>query len=275
MNRKRITQVFPWLFPIRKRQRKLFFYIKMRFDGNRYSIKKSDTLLPYSIFETSCPICNEETGFDMIYQKNKEYNLKLAAETVSKIIIKPHETFSFWQLVRYADKYMPYKEGLVVINEELTTEKGGGLCQLSNLLFWMFLHTPLTVIERHSHKVKKFPEPPSDAVIGVDAAVSEGWLDLKVRNDTENIFQINIYFDDKNIKGQILTNEDMGRTYVITNGTPVYYESNNKIYEKIDVIQKTILPDSGECVSSKLLYVNLCEIGYQLPEDIIIEKNFS
>ena len=47
------------------------------------------------------------------------------------------------------------------------------------------LHTPLTLTERHGHQVKDFPEPPSDAPLGVDATVAEGWLDLRVRNDTE------------------------------------------------------------------------------------------
>lgn len=242
--------------------------MRMKFDGNHYSNKKSDILFSYLIFETSCPIYNEKTGFEMLYQKNKEYNLKLAADTVNGIMIQPHETFSFWKLVRYADKYASYREGLVVINGELTTESGGGLCQLSNLLFWMFLHTPLTIIERHGHKVKNFPEPSSDAVMGVDAAVSEGWLDLKVRNDTESIFQINISFDEKNITGQILANEDIGKSYVVTNGAPVYYKDNQKTYEKVDVIQNIILPISGELVSSNLLYVNLCEIGYKLSEDM-------
>ena len=31
-------------------------------------------------------------------------NMKLAANTLNKVLICPGETFSFWQLVRYADK---------------------------------------------------------------------------------------------------------------------------------------------------------------------------
>lgn len=272
MNRKRITQIFPWMLPIRKIQKKMFFYLKMKFDRNHYSNIKSEFMFPNLLFETSSAIFNEKTGFEMIYQKNKKYNLELAAKTVNGIMIYPHETFSFWKLVRYADKHESYKEGLVVINDELTTERGGGLCQLSNLLFWMFLHTPLTIIERHGHTIKKFPDPPGNAVIGVDAAVSEGWLDLKVRNDTESIFQINIAFGENNIIGQIFVNEDIGKTYIVTNGEPVYYKENQKIYEKVDIIQNVFLSESGECESGKVLYVNLCEIGYQLSETIKINE---
>ena len=49
MARKRITQIFPFLLPLRVKQRKLFFYLKMRFDRNRYS-KRADTI--YSISTT-------------------------------------------------------------------------------------------------------------------------------------------------------------------------------------------------------------------------------
>ena len=53
MSRKRLTQVFPFLLPLRKWQRKKYFYFKMKFDGNRYAKKTSEKLLPNTVFETS------------------------------------------------------------------------------------------------------------------------------------------------------------------------------------------------------------------------------
>lgn len=67
-----------------------------------------------------------------------------------------------------------------MINEKLTTAPGGGMYQMSNLLFWMLLHTPLTIIEREGHNVKEFPESNSDDIKAVDTTVSEGLSDLKV-----------------------------------------------------------------------------------------------
>ena len=88
----------------------------MRADGYRYAQRKSEKILPNLVFETSIPMLNGNSGFDMKYQFNKVYNLKLAAKTIDKIIIEPEETFSFWQLVRRADRYQKYKDGLNVIN---------------------------------------------------------------------------------------------------------------------------------------------------------------
>lgn len=272
MPRKRITQIFPWLLPLRIKQRLFCFYTKMYLDGNRYSETKFETALPYQLFKTSCPLYNRETGFDMVYQENKVFNLKLAATTLDRIVIEPNETFSFWKLVRYADKAIPYKDGLTVIDGKLTTAPGGGICQMSNLLFWMFLHTPLTIVERHGHNVKDFPEPPSDAPMGVDATVSEGWLDLKVKNETEMSFQIRITFDKDHIIGRLLTDQNNGQFYEVINGKPLYYRKNDKIYEEVDVKQRTILTTTGDCISEKLLYRNKCEIGYPLPEGTAITQ---
>ena len=41
---------------------------------------------------------------------------------------------------------------------EVKTSIGGGICQLANLLYWMALHTPLEVIERHHHSFDPFPD---------------------------------------------------------------------------------------------------------------------
>lgn len=129
----------------------------MKFDGNRYAKKTSEKLLPNTVFETSSLMLNENSGFDMKYQINKVHNLKLAAKTINKVIIEPKETFSFWQLVRWADQHEKYKDGLNLVNGKIVGSYGGGLCQLSNMLFWLFLHTPLTIVERHGHAVESFP----------------------------------------------------------------------------------------------------------------------
>ena len=273
MARKRITQIFPWLLPIRRKQQLLFFYTGMDLDGNQYAADKIGARLPHLLFETSCPLYNRETGFDMVYQENKVFNLKLAAAMMDHLVIRPNETFSFWKLVRHADRFTPYKEGLIVMNGKLTTVLGGGMCQMSNLLFWTFLHTPLTILERRWHVVKDFPEPPSDAPLGVDATVLEGWVDLKVRNDTNSTFQIGISFDEECITGCIYTDANDGFSYRVVNGEVLYCREGNRIFEEVDILQEVVETTSRECIYSKPLYRNRCEIGYPLPAGTaIVEK---
>lgn len=268
MARKRLTQKFPWLLPLRKKQRKLCFYTRMRLDKNKYAAHQAAELLSYLQFESICPMYNRSTGFDMIYQENKVFNLKLAAVVLDRLVIYPGETFSFWNRVRYADRETPYRDGLAEINGELTTQYGGGLCQMSNLLCWMFLHTPLTIVERHGHRKKDFPEPSSDAPMGVDATVSEGWLDLRVRNDTDMTFQISITFDDEHIIGRVFVDRATGQTWRVTNQNLTYTREATGLFEEVDVMQQVLDSATGRCLEKKRAYRNRCEICYQLPNEI-------
>lgn len=257
---KRLTELFPFLLPLRKWQRKLCFYAAMRRDGARYAKEQRADRLPYLVYETSCPMINEKTGFELKYQLNKVFNLRLAARTLDGLLINPGETFSFWQAVRYADRHTPYKDGLAEINGVLRTEYGGGLCMLSNLLFWLLLHTELTLVERHGHREKAFPEPPSEAPMGVDATVAEGWLDLKLKNETEQPFQLEIDFDDERIIGRVYCAAP-AKPPLIKNGSVRYVRERGDIYEYADVLR-----------SGTLIYTNRCRIAYTLPEGTEIEE---
>ena len=270
MPRKRLTQIFPFLLPLRQWQRKYLFYLKMRFDNNTYAKKIAEGLLPHMVFQASSRMLNEKSGFDMKYQYNKVHNLKLAAKTINRVLIGPGETFSFFQLVRWADRTEPYKEGLNLVDGKIIGSRGGGLCQLSNLLFWLFLHTPMTIIERHGHAVESFPPTTEALPCGIDATISEGWLDLKVRNETENIFQVEIHFDGAFMYGQILSQEPVKTDYNIFNASISYVRKHKKVFQIATVCRTEIEQATGR-QTTHALYTNQCVIAYRLPDEIEIQ----
>ena len=272
MARKRLTQAFPWLLPLRLWQRRCCFYLRMRLDRNRYAARRTEERLPFEAVASACPMRNRDTGMPMVYQENKVFNLKLAAAPLDGLVIAPGETFSFWLAVRHADRHTPYKEGLAMVNGELVPQKGGGLCQLSNLLFWLFLNSPLTLVERHGHAVKDFPEPPSDAPAGVDATVSEGWLDLRVRNDTDAAFQIAVAFDEERICGRLLTVRDNGKRCRAIAREPRYFREEGGIFEETDILRQTLDRRTGRLLKEQALYRNRCRIDYPLPAGTAIEE---
>lgn len=277
MPRKRVTQVFPFLLPLRKWQRKKFFYLKMKFDENSYAEKKAETMLSHKVFETSSLMVNESSGFDRKYQVNKIHNLKLAAGTMNRLVIMPGETFSFWQLVRFADRDEPYKDGLSLVDGKIKGSYGGGLCLLSDMLFWMFLHTPMTIVERHGHMAEAFPRTTRDLPCGTDAAVSEGWLDLKVRNETDNTFQIVIEIDEQFMRGRILSENPIGTDYLVFNASVAYKKENGRVFQLADVRRLETNVETGEKMEQKL-YDNRCEITYEIDEnrcETVCEKNMN
>ena len=117
------------------------------------------------------------------------------------------------------------------------------------------------------HRVRLYNDLP-----GVDATVAEGWLDLRVRNDTEVTFQIAISFDQAHITGRVYTARDLGLTYEAINENLVYYRQNGRVYEGVDVVQRAIDTSSGICVSTRRMYRNQCEIGYQLPAGTAVQE---
>lgn len=272
MTRKRLTQVFPCLLPLRTWQRKKYYYLKMYLDKNQYASTIQENRLPYEFYHSHQVMVNVDSGSDILYQYNKVHNLKLAAKKLNGLLIKPGEIFSLCLSIKDADKEVPYKDGLVLVNNVIFGEYGGGLCQISHLLFWVFLHTPLTIIERHGHPIESFPTTAKDLPEGVDATIAEGWLDLKVKNNTTSTFQIEIDFDETCIYGRILSDTENKIHYHIYNEHLSYYRENEHIYQKtsVDCIQTEIATNQSKAVH---LYDSICEIGYELPKEIeIVEK---
>ena len=84
----------------------------------------------------------------MWMQENKIENLKIAIKQLDGIVIKPGQTFSYWRLIGKPTAKKGYLEGMVLNNGKVLSAIGGGLCQLSNLIFWITLHTPLSIVKR-------------------------------------------------------------------------------------------------------------------------------
>ena len=126
------------------------------FDGKTYASQKQSALLPHLVFTHRTPLLRQLKDVDMWLQHNKVVNLKLAAKQLNSVIIKPGETFSYWRLIGSTTRRKGYVDGMVLFHGKVKTGVGGGLCQLSNLIYWMTLHTPLTVTERYRHSYDVF-----------------------------------------------------------------------------------------------------------------------
>lgn len=271
MTRKRVTQIFPFLTPLRQWQKRQEFYLKMKYDGRNYACTKQEQILPHSVYELSTNMINPDTGMDIQYQYNKVHNLKIAAKTMNHLIISPGQTFSFWQLARYAHLYGTYKEGLALVDGRLVPQKGGGLCQLSNALFASFLHTPLSIVERHPHLIDDFPSPDPDTPFGTDATINEGWQDLKVCNRTDATFQVVISFDETHMKISMYSDKPFLKNISVYNGKVTYRKKEDRIFQDAEVCSRQIELMTGT-VTHQLLYVNHCQIGYPLDPSIHIEE---
>jgi vancomycin resistance protein VanW len=264
MSRRLLTERFRFLLPIRLVQKQVFHKIAMRFDGNVYCNTFNKEPLPNLVFEYKSLLLRKLGDVDMQLQHNKVVNLKLAAKKLDAVLIKPGETFSFWGLVGNASSRNGYLKGLCLKNGEATSGVGGGMCQFGNLLFWMFLHTPMRLVERHHHSYDPFPDHERVVPFGTGASLMYNFIDLMVKNLTENTYQLHIYFDDEYIHGEILSNNEPAFCYNIFETDHHFVKKEDGIYRQNKVFRDTIRKNGGDIVTNELIMINDCLVKYDI-----------
>ena len=121
--------------------------------------------------------------------QNKIYNIGLASEKINNVLIKPNEIFSFWNIVGEPTKAAGFLEGRNLSNGKLATSYGGGLCQLSSIVYHVALLAKLEIMERYNHSVDIYDEKTRFTPLGSDATVAFAYKDLRFRNTSgTNIF---------------------------------------------------------------------------------------
>lgn len=177
-------------------------YIQWLVDGKTYAKTFQQEKLPYTAIQHRTILLRKLKDVDMWYQQNKVVNLKIAIKQLNGIVIRPGETFSYWRLIGKPTRRKGYVEGMILHYGSFRAGIGGGLCQLSNLIYWMTLHTPLTVTERYRHSFDVFPDSKRTQPFGSGATCSYNYLDLQIKNETDQSYQLHLYITDKHLVGE-------------------------------------------------------------------------
>lgn len=212
--------------------------------------------LDYKIFSHATPLLRSLRNVDMELQYNKITNLRLAVSKLNGLVLKPGERFSYWRSIGKPTKRKGYLDGMVLHYGGFRSGVGGGLCQLSNLIYWMTLHTPLTVTERHRHSYDVFPDEQRTQPFGSGATCSYNYLDLQMVNHTDCTYQLKLWLDDTHLHGEWRCTEK-----------PLYqYE----IYESAHIIRME--PWGGYIRSNSIRRKKITQIG-DLAQDELITEN--
>ena len=99
--------------------------------------------------------------------------------------MEPGQIFSFWQLVGEPSARRGYLDGRTLKNGRVEADPGGGLCQLSGILYLLALRGGLEMLERHAHSVDLYSGSTRFAPLGSDATVFWGYMDLRFLNSTD------------------------------------------------------------------------------------------
>ena len=169
--------------------------------------------LPVLAYRHASLIRRRLGNVDMRLQENKAVNLRLAAPKVSGVLIRPGEVFSFWRLVGATSARKGYREGLMIKRGQPSQGIGGGLCQFTNLLHWLVLHSPLRIVEYHHHDgVDLFPDCGRQIPFGIGTSISYNYLDYRFQNPTGTTFQLLVWTTDTHLCGELRADADLHGT---------------------------------------------------------------
>ena len=227
-----------------------------------FARKKAADDLPYEWFSHRSLIRRKLGDVDTVLQDNKAENLALSAPKVDGGLIAPGETFSFWALVGPYTARRGYRDGLTICGGQVSRGVGGGMCQFSNLLHWLVLHSPLEIVEHHHHNgVDLFPDSGRRVPFGTGTAIMYNYLDYRFRNPTDMVFQLRVHTDGEYLCGRLLASAPPDRVYRVFAEDEHYAEEPDGIYRCSTVVRAVETPNGRE-TSREVLLRNHARILY-------------
>lgn len=225
--------------------------------------------LPVRIKSHQSVLIRKLGSSDAQLQLNKVKNLQLAAPKVNGILIRPGETFSFWRLVGQPTERAGYLKGMLLSRGEALAGIGGGLCQLSNLIYWMALHTPLTVTERHHHGFDPFPDDGRVLPFGSGATVFYNYIDLQFRNDTPDTWQVKVWVGDHHLLGEIRCSREQAYSYHVLEREHAFVQQDDRWFRRNQIWRQVIDRETGNTIREELITSNFAEARYT-PEAVAV-----
>ena len=144
-------------------------------DTTAFSTQQAQEWLPKmvraSTFTTNFPV-----------SQSRHANIATGSMQFDGVVIKPGETFSFWNLLGSVTVERGYAyAGAIINNRSDENVIGGGLCQVSTTMFNAISKLGYQIDERHAHGylIERYP-------LGLDAAVFDPGVDFRWTNDTAN-----------------------------------------------------------------------------------------
>lgn len=271
--RKLLSQRHPILYFLAVWARRIKRQIEWRLDGKRYAKQKSPEQLKFRIKKHQSVLLKKLGESDVQLQLNKVTNLKIAVNKINSILIKPGETFSYCKTVGLPTKRKGYLLGMELSFGEAKAGIGGGLCQISNLIHWLVLHSPLTVTERHHHSFDPFPDDGRVLPFGSGATVFFNYLDYQFTNNTEHTFQINLWFSEKCLEGELRINEELDFAYHVYEKDHQFLRQKDIFYRKNEIWRKKILKfQGGKEIDNELITKNFARVTYTPENYKILEE---
>jgi len=262
MARKLFSQISPTTYAISVWKGRAFRHARDLISGTKYAKTKAAPL-PISVYKHSSLIRRKLGNVDMQLQENKAVNLTLTTPQIDGVLIRPGETFSFWKLAGKLTKERGYLPGLTISSGVVSSGTGGGMCQFTNLLHWLCLHSALDIIEHHHHDgMDLFPDFGRQVPFGVGTSIFYNYIDYRVKNNTADTFQFRMYTTETHLCGELLTSTEQEFSYHIAEAERHFERRDGKLFRRGKIYRHTVDKRTGNTVKSELIRENNARVMY-------------
>ena len=274
MKRILFCEICPFTYRLSMEKEILKRHLKDFLHETRFARERTENSLPVLVYQHKSLIRRRLGNVNMQLQENKATNLALAVTHIDGLLIRPGEVFSVWKLIGRTTKKKGYKEGLTIAKGQPSQGIGGGMCQLSNLIHWLVLHSDLTIIEHHHHDgLDLFPDFGRQIPFGTGTSISYNYIDYRVKNETTNTYQLRLWTDDEYLCGELRAMEQQPHTFHIHAENEYFSRENGTIYRNGQVYRDIIDRVSGQRLESLLIRTNHAKVMYELPPTAIIKES--
>ncbi|MCR5222042.1 MAG: VanW family protein [Lachnospiraceae bacterium] len=272
MKRKLFCEISPLTYAISRRKCIIERSVKNLLSVNKLAKTKQPGKLPYVIYCHNSLIRRRLGNVDMQLQENKAVNLSIAAPKINGILIRPGEIFSFWYLVGKTSAQRGYKEGLTISSGKTAPGVGGGMCQMTNLIHWMILHSDMKIVEHHHHdRFDLFPDYKRKIPFGSGTSIVYNYLDYRFKNPTERTYQLIVYTTDEYLCGELRASRPQMNRYHIKAENEFFSDENGIVFRNGEIYRIKTDPVTGNQLEKKLIRKNHAQVLYDTSDLVVTQ----
>jgi len=165
---------------------------------------------------------------------DRSTNITLATNSINGTLLMPGQSFSFNGTVGKRTAAKGYKPAPVDIGTKVSSDYGGGICQVSTSLYNTVIRSNIKSTERYHHSI-----PSTYIPLGMDATVDWGNLDYKFTNTLKYPVYIGSTVINKILTFNVYSNSSL----------------NNKSYNLVHDIYDSVQPGPTQYIDDPTLPV--------------------
>jgi len=261
--RRLFCEINPFCYALSEKKCIIQRYIRDFFSHDTFAKTVSMNALPNVVSSHECGLIKRGKGIDIRLQKNKADNIRLACKSLNGLVIRPNEVFSFWKTVGNTTRQKGYKDGRVIIGNQLIAGIGGGLCNLGNLINLLVLDSPLEITEFHTHSDALAPDKDGKRVpMSSGTSISYNYIDYRFRNNTDQNVQLFLWCEGDRLYGELRSEREFPYRFELVEENHHFRKEGDKYYRVSKIYKNTIDRTTGEIIDKKLVLDNHSEVMF-------------